>query len=600
MKAKGNYLQMFFLGLIGLYPLLKFDWSSKILILFCILAFITSILTKHLTFTKKNIQSFALVSSFFALLVVSMLYSYNSDAASKRIVQLSPLIIVPFLIYIANFKINKKAQNTILTVFVGSNILYTIIILFTFFTNTESLYYDNLGRYLFDYDKFQYDLTKSIQSSIVFMHKPYFSMGFVLSAVFCLQVFLQNTAKKKMTRFLFLAVFIYFTLWIFYAFSFPNVLALIICVVLVLLKTLSRVQFAITLGVFLVLFSTLLIYKFNDSDVQRGLGFVQSLVDDSDLDLKDSRKEIYKSYQSILTKSSTTEILFGFGVGDVQDKLNEEYRATLEANKSKNLLFFSEELDRDYWYKNNITAQKNHAANPFGNQNAELISANESDSKRAYNMSFPVETDEKKLYTFSTYAKEGVSHHLIVRLGDMGQRAVFNLKKNTVVQKLNVESAQIQQAENGWYRCIVSTELQKDGLALVGIANEKGEYVYANDTPRSLYLWGTQLEIGKLTTYEKNENEQIHVTIDKELNTHNNYLYFLMATGVVGLILFLISMGYLFRLSIKPYNVLKVSFCVIIFINLLTENILSRHWGLMFFAFILIVLFSEEKKTKEA
>ena len=30
--------------------------------------------------------------------------------------------------------------------------------------------------------------------------------------------------------------------------------------------------------------------------------------------------------------------------------------------------------------------------------------------------------------------------------------------------------------------------------------------------------------------------------------------------------------------------------------NFLTENILSRHWGLLFFSFMLIVLFSKEKK----
>jgi len=47
---------------------------------------------------------------------------------------------------------------------------------------------------------------------------------------------------------------------------------------------------------------------------------------------------------------------------------------------------------------------------------------------------------------------------------------------------------------------------------------------------------------------------------------------------------------------LKPYNLLRLSLCIIISLNFLTENILSRHWGLMFVSFMLILLFSKKEK----
>jgi len=53
-KIKKDHLQLFFLSLVGFYPLLKFDWSSKILFAFCLIVIIKAIREKKIVFKKKG------------------------------------------------------------------------------------------------------------------------------------------------------------------------------------------------------------------------------------------------------------------------------------------------------------------------------------------------------------------------------------------------------------------------------------------------------------------------------------------------------------------------------------------------------------------
>ena len=110
------------------------------------------------------------------------------------------------------------------------------------------------------------------------------------------------------------------------------------------------------------------------------------------------------------------------------------------------------------------------------------------------------------------------------------------------------------------------------------------------------FFWGVQLEKGQLTPYVRNYNEQLQLALNEKLNTHNNYLYFLLSIGVIGLLFFLVFIIYLIKISVMPLDIHKLSFCIIVLLNFLTENILSRHWGLMFFSFMLVLLFNKKEK----
>ena len=117
--------------------------------------------------------------------------------------------------------------------FICINIIYTIFITYLFLSNPDRLEF-NLKHYLLDYDKFQFIINNNLYSTLFLVHKPYFSMGFVLCAIFSLHTFFKSNSKKYFLQILYLLLFIYFSFWVFYAFSFPNVIALLLSVILIL------------------------------------------------------------------------------------------------------------------------------------------------------------------------------------------------------------------------------------------------------------------------------------------------------------------------------------------------------------------------------
>ena len=79
-------------------------------------------------------------------------------------------------------------------------------------------------------------------------------------------------------------------------------------------------------------------------------------------------------------------------------------------------------------------------------------------------------------------------------------------------------------------------------------------------------------------------------------NVHNQYLDYLMRFGIVGLGLFLIVFGYSLTHAIKTNNYIYFCFIIIIMICCFTENILSRQWGITFFATFNYLLYYQYQK----
>jgi len=67
-------------------------------------------------------------------------------------------------------------------------------------------------------------------------------------------------------------------------------------------------------------------------------------------------------------------------------------------------------------------------------------------------------------------------------------------------------------------------------------------------------------------------------------NTHNQYLHIFIASGIIGLVLFLFLFYYQIKLALLNKDYLYLAFTILLFISFLSENILVRINGVIFFA----------------
>lgn len=70
----------------------------------------------------------------------------------------------------------------------------------------------------------------------------------------------------------------------------------------------------------------------------------------------------------------------------------------------------------------------------------------------------------------------------------------------------------------------------------------------------------------------------------REYNTHNQYLQILLAVGIPGILLFVSGLFYTLYVSMQKRCFLYLVFMLIIAINLLTESMLERQSGVVFYA----------------
>ncbi len=85
-----------------------------------------------------------------------------------------------------------------------------------------------------------------------------------------------------------------------------------------------------------------------------------------------------------------------------------------------------------------------------------------------------------------------------------------------------------------------------------------------------------------------------------QFNTHNQYLHFLLSSGIIGLAFFIMSILFPIVLVYKSENYIYALFSILIMVSLLTENVLSRHDGILFYSFFnSIFAFVSGKKLKQ-
>jgi len=88
--------------------------------------------------------------------------------------------------------------------------------------------------------------------------------------------------------------------------------------------------------------------------------------------------------------------------------------------------------------------------------------------------------------------------------------------------------------------------------------------------------------------------------VETKYNPHNQYLSEFLKSGVIGIILFLCVILQQFRLALKNKNTIQLFFMFSIVFFFLTESVLERQMGVVFFIFFTtLFLFMKENKTLE-
>lgn len=164
-----------------------------------------------------------------------------------------------------------------------------------------------------------------------------------------------------------------------------------------------------------------------------------------------------------------------------------------------NSCLYSQEISNSVWTKDNLSLTANAITSPSGVQNADLLKETTANSQhRIYQNA--VSTILGEPITFSAYAKYGGRQYIYLRVDDgSGNKIAFFDVQNGLVSTLSSGvTASIENAGNGWYRCIMSVPsvtLLATAEGIIGLANSTTfPSIYVGNTSIGVYLWGIQIE----------------------------------------------------------------------------------------------------------
>ena len=166
----------------------------------------------------------------------------------------------------------------------------------------------------------------------------------------------------------------------------------------------------------------------------------------------------------------------------------------------------SEEFDNSYWQKVRATITANQIVSPDGSVTADLLTA--TDTSENYCQQNVSSTVSGSKQTASFFVKKGTSdfcHILLWDVSNDGARQWFDLTNGTVGTSttfgsgVSVDSAQMINYGNDWYRCIVVFNNSNTTVRTrISASNSNGST--SSTSGKTIYLWGAQLTVGSYET----------------------------------------------------------------------------------------------------
>jgi hypothetical protein len=171
-----------------------------------------------------------------------------------------------------------------------------------------------------------------------------------------------------------------------------------------------------------------------------------------------------------------------------------------------NLSLRSEEFDDTAWSKVRCTIIENQISSPDGNTTADLLTS--TDTSENYCQSNASITVSGSKQVGSWFVKKGTSdfcHILLWDTSSNGARQWFDLTNGSVGtsttfgSSVSVDSAEMIDYGNGWYRCIVVFNNSNTTVRYrISASNSNGST--SSTSGKTIYIWGSQLEVGSYAT----------------------------------------------------------------------------------------------------
>ncbi|GMN10065.1 hypothetical protein MTsPCn9_15200 [Croceitalea sp. MTPC9] len=164
----------------------------------------------------------------------------------------------------------------------------------------------------------------------------------------------------------------------------------------------------------------------------------------------------------------------------------------------------------------------------------------------------------------------------------------------------------LYQEVTNYYNLIIGKEL-KDYYDYTKFGDESKVATW--EKTNRVYIWKSSLEIieahpwfgvgtgdEKKELYKEYKAKGFNQLIKSRMNTHNQFLSYLVRYGLVGTSIILLTFILLFKDALGNKHSTYTFFLCFMVLCMLTENIMVRQWGVVFFAFFNSCFYYGSKK----
>ena len=339
---KLNKIFLFFSVLIGCFPILTFWMRSIITVVWCILGLILFFREKREYVFKKDIWLFIIP---FLLLIFSLTYSSNLNKGVSSLIKMLSFLIFPFIFYLHRDFFNTNQISKIIYFFSTSVcclVIFQIIqvlLNYSFITSSVTLLEIKSNGFKvlneINEEKISQIKLRRFRSFIIAVsntHTTYQGL-WISFAVFFLGFQFKKT-KKKSVKIINALLIVIITSWLYFISARMPLLALLISSLLTIIffSNFSRIKL-IKLG---LAFSIVLIASVSFKNpfstrvkeyYNTGFTLLEKSSKTTEFNSSNVRNGIYYCDLELISEFS----IFGVGIGDVQDKLNECYRKKISS-----------------------------------------------------------------------------------------------------------------------------------------------------------------------------------------------------------------------------------------------------------------------------